>query len=55
MSPVPPKVVPAALWDEIMEFIEDQVDVKDGDDGRQEPNRAMSLRQQIAEEGLLWP
>ena len=44
--------VPLDLWNEIVDFITDQVDVKDGDDGRQEPNKAMSLSMQIEEAGL---
>lgn len=45
------RCVPVALWDEIAEFIEGQVDVRDGDDGPR-PNTAMHLSQQIKEAGL---
>lgn len=38
-----------ALWDEIYEFIDDHVDVRDGADGPI-PNRAMSLKSRIDEE-----
>ena len=44
--------VPCDLWNEIVEFIEDQVDVRDGPDGEQRPNQAMSLAQRIEERGL---
>ena len=44
--------VPVDLWNEIAEFIEDQVDVKDGPDGEQSPNKAMSLSMQIEQAGL---
>ena len=43
--------VPCELWIEIVEFIEDHVDVRDGSD-RPLPNKAMILQQQIEEAGL---
>jgi hypothetical protein len=43
--------VPCELWNEIVEFIEDHVDVVDGSDGPR-PNKAMHLTQQIEQEGL---
>ena len=43
--------VPKALWDEIVDFITDRVDVRDGEDGPR-PNDAMSLSQRIEEAGL---
>lgn len=43
--------VPADLWDEIRDFIDQHVDVCDGADGPR-PNDAMSLSQQIENEGL---
>jgi len=44
------KNVPADLWDEIVEFIEDHVDVVDSDDGRPAPNTAMHLSSRIEQE-----
>jgi len=41
--------IPADLWEEILEFIQNQVDVKDGEDGPQ-PNKAMSLYSRIERE-----
>lgn len=43
------KAVPADLWDEIVDFITDQVDVRDGADGPT-PNTAMSLSTRIDQE-----
>jgi hypothetical protein len=43
--------VPCELWNEIVEFIEDQVDVRDGSDGPR-PNKAMHLAQEIEAAGL---
>ncbi len=42
--------VPRDLWGEIVEFIEDQVDVRDGEDGSQLPNEAMHLSTRIERE-----
>jgi hypothetical protein len=44
--------VPADLWNEIVEFIEGQVDVVDGSYGVPHANRAMQLQQEIEERGL---
>jgi hypothetical protein len=41
--------VPQPVWDEILDFITDRVDIKDGADGPV-PNAAMSLLNQIQEE-----
>lgn len=41
--------IPPDLWDEIVDFITDHVDVVDGSDGPR-PNRAMHLSQRIDEE-----
>lgn len=38
------------LWDDIYEFIDDHVDVVDGDYGEQRPNRAMQLKSKIDRE-----
>ena len=38
------------LLEDCAEFLEDYEDVRDGDDGRQEPNAAMSLRMRILAE-----
>jgi hypothetical protein len=43
--------VPKDLWNEIMDFINDRVDVRDGEGGPK-PNDAMSLSQRITEAGL---
>ena len=45
-------IVSKALWDEIVDFINDRVDVRDGEDGAQLPNDAMSLSMRITEAGL---
>lgn len=50
MSPKTGVFVPQDLWDEIMEFIEQQVDVRDGSDGQQLPNTAMYLSSRIDHE-----
>jgi len=42
--------IPADLWDEILDFIEDQVDVRDGGDGTPLPNTAMYLTTRIEHE-----
>ena len=44
--------VPLDLWNEIVDFITDQVDVRDGEDGAQLPNEAMSLSTRIEQAGL---
>ena len=38
------------LLEEVAEFLEDQSDVRDGDDGRPLPNKAMVLLQQVEQE-----
>lgn len=43
-------LVPFDLWHEILEFIEQQVDVRDSEDGVPLPNKAMSLFSRIEQE-----
>lgn len=42
----PNRYIPQDLWDEIVDFITDQVDVVDGTDGLR-PNKAMQLVRRI--------
>lgn len=44
--------VPCHLWNNIVEFIEEQVDVRDGSYGEQVPNRALQLAEEIERYGL---
>lgn len=49
VSPAVGVIVPADLWDEIGDFIDDHVDVRDGSDGPV-PNTAMHLAERIKHE-----
>ena len=42
-------VVPESDFNELLEFLEDQEDVRDGDNGQQMPNRAMQLATTLRE------
>lgn len=44
--------VPCELWNAIVDFITDRVDVRDGLDGAPTPNEAMHLVSRIEQEGL---
>lgn len=44
--------VPAGLWADIVDFIEQRSDVRDGSDGQQLPNDAMVLTLEIDRAGL---
>lgn len=49
-SATPFKSVPVWLWDDIVDFVNDHVDVRDGEDGVPQANSAMHLASRIETE-----